>query len=474
MKRVALLTMAIFLCATFLANSEEANEDWFVAPIITKAYELSSEKLYLEWQGSAPVYQVYMDGASVASVIVNNAIIPLKKGTHSILVYPINEAKSADTKLELGLDAVGGKLGFDLAVLGIDPKKLATGNPSDPLHIDYTINPIFNASPDKLAAETDFDNRILLSFVDRYNADEYLITVKNRNDVNYVRFNSDAEEAAQFVSKANSVVTLTLDQDYLQKNGCMVPELDEKYSFTVQLRKYAINMLNGEEEQTVIHESQISNNFDYTPTAPWKIAPIITYASQTADGQITLQWSHDDNDLGCEYAVMRINKALGIKTGEEVWGNTTDNTFIVSDLMNGNYTIAVMPQYEGEKGNTSNEVSLEVKNDWVIAPTLSCEQINKNQVKLAWTASANMEIYRITVYAGSSDSLLRFVDLDYTKYTEFDIPANSGDMEYIFSYDREYNAEDGQKLKFEIYGIRHTANGAEQKSGTSSQSITIE
>ena len=132
-----------------------------------------------------------------------------------------------------------------------------------------------------------------------------------------------------------------------------------------------------------------------------------------------------------------------------------------------------MPLYNGEKGNTSNEMTVDVKNDWVIAPTLFYKQIEKNQVKLSWSASSNVEVYHITVYAGNNDSLLRYVDLDYSKYTELDLPVERSDMEYIFTYSDEYNSENGQKLKFEIYGVRHSANGTEQKSATSTQIITI-
>ena len=478
MKRVLILIAAILLLSVPAARAESGAE-WNAAPVITKAYELSAGELYLEWQGNAPVYQVYMDGKSVADVIVNNAVIPVKKGTHNILVYPISESKSADTKLDLGLNiggdsiGLGGNLGLDLGALGLDPKKLAAGNPSEPLHIDYTADPIYNASPEELAAETDFGGRVHLSFTDRYNADEYLIAIKKRKDVNYIRFNIHSEEAEAFVSKANSVVTLILDQDFLWGQGCMIPELDEKYSFTVQLRKYAVNMLNGEKEPTVIHESKASRGLDYTLTAPWKNAPVMTYASQTADGQITLRWDHDDGDLNCEYMVLKINKTLGIRTGEEIWGVTTDNEYVVNDLMNGGYSIAVTPRYQGERGNASQEVWLEIRNDWVAAPVFSCVQTAVDQVRLTWPAAAHVETYHVTVYAGNSRSLLRFVNLDYRKYAEIDLPSDGETMEYLFVYGDPYDADAGLRLKFEIYGVRHTAGGAEQKSAVSAQTIRL-
>ena len=77
-----------------------------------------------------------------------------------------------------------------------------------------------------------------------------------------------------------------------------------------------------------------------------------------------------------------------------------------------------------------------------------------------------------TVSAGSG-SLLRFVNLDYKKYSEFDVQAKPGDMEYTFTYKDNIDPETGVKLKFEIYGIRHTATGSEQKSATTTQTIIV-
>ena len=485
MKRLIILFLLISMCVIPVCVSEET-ADWAVAPVITKAYEQSAEKLYLEWTGSAPVYQVYLDGKSVASVSVQNAVIPIKKGSHLIVVYPIYEVKSADTRLDLavkleGLEEVkyignlngGLDIGIDLAALGLDPKELTYGMPSESLNIDYTVDPIFNAAPEKLAAETDQDDIVYLSFTDRQNADEYLVTVKVGRDENHVRFYPEPDGSDQLITKANTMTTLKLDPDHLRQRGCMVPELNEKYTFTVQLRKYAVNLTNGEKEKTVIHESKVSQGFGYTPVALWKTAPVITYASQTADGQITIRWDHDPGDRECEYTVMKINKALGIKTGEEAWGTTKENTFVINDVMNGGYTFTVVPGHDNETGSASAEASVDVKNEWVAAPTLTCEQGEPGQVKLTWIAPAGVESYHITVYAGNSDSLLRFVDMDYKQFGEIDVTAAEGAMEYIYTYTGEYNAEVGQKLKFEIYGIRHAADGAEQRSASSAQVITI-
>ena len=61
------------------------------------------------------------------------------------------------------------------------------------------------------------------------------------------------------------------------------------------------------------------------------------------------------------------------------------------------------------------------------------------------------------------------MDLDF----KFDVEAQEGEMEYIFNYDEELDPENGIKFKFEIYGIRHTSSGGEQKSAVSSKTITL-
>ena len=208
-------------------------------------------------------------------------------------------------------------------------------------------------------------------------------------------------------------------------------------------------------------------------TAAWKTAPVVSFASQTADGQITLKWDHDDYGVGCEYAVMKINKVLGVMTGEEQLGITSEHEFVVDDLTNGGYCINIVPVYNNEKGSYSADANIDLKNEWVIAPELQCEQIDGNQVKLSWKAPANIESYHITVLTGDNASLLRFVDLDYSKLTEFDVPAVEGDMEYSFTYDKEIDTENGTRIKFEIFGIRHTAAGAEQKSAVSSKTLIL-
>ncbi|MBE5772200.1 MAG: hypothetical protein E7336_12625 [Clostridiales bacterium] len=472
-RQMAILVLLFFVLCLPAYCEEEAN--WNTAPVFTKAYELSAEKLYVEWNGSATLYQVFVDGELKASTIVNNSILAITKGTHNITIYPIYEKENVDTKVDVGLEVfnIGGSVGLDLAALGVNPQKLVAGTPSLPLTIDYRTDTIFNAVPDKLTAATDFEDRVLLSFVDRYNADEYLVAIKSGKDVNYVSFYPGRVENAELIKRVNSTITLTLDQDYLEKQGCMIPELNEKYTFTVQLRKYATNLLNGEKESTMLHESQISNYYEYTPVAAWKEAPVILYASQTADGQAMLRWTHVGLDYGCEYQVVKNNKILGIKRDEEILSQTSATEYVLNDLMNGNYSFEIVPVYGSETGFASQEVTIDIKNDWVIAPDVSIEQTDGNKVKINWMATEGVETYHVCVYVGDNESILRYVNLDYSKYQEYDVAAIGNSMESEFVYEGEIDPVDGVRLKFEIYGVRHASDGSEQKTAVTTQTIVI-
>ncbi len=140
--------------------------------------------------------------------------------------------------------------------------------------------------------------------------------------------------------------------------------------------------------------------------------------------------------------------------------------------MNGKYTFVVIPVYSREEGLASVEAKLELRNNWVLAPALDCMPGDKGQVILKWVAVPGVESYHVTVSAGSG-SLLRFVNLDYKKYTEFDVPARVGDITYVFTYEDPIDPKNGVKLKFEIYGVRHAANGKAQKSATTKQTVVV-
>ncbi len=46
-------------------------------------------------------------------------------------------------------------------------------------------------------------------------------------------------------------------------------------------------------------------------------------------------------------------------------------------------------------------------------------------------------------------------------------------MLYTYTYDQPIDPENGTNLKFEIYGIRHAADGTEQRSAASAQTIVL-
>ncbi len=252
----------------------------------------------------------------------------------------------------------------------------------------------------------------------------------------------------------------------------MIPESDEKYGFSVKLRKHPENFIDRSKERNDYIDSKESKTYDYTPYAAWKNAPVIAYASQTADGQITLRWDHDDNGLGCEYKIMEQDILLGVKKGGKEIGRTSGREYTVNDLMNGKFTYTVVPLLSAEEGFASEPATAEVKNNWFAAPALTCEAENNTDVRLKWAASEGVEGYHITVFAGDG-SLLRFVKMDYKKYDEFDVEAAAGDMVYTYTYDRPADQENGTNLKFEIYGIRHAADGTEQRSPAASKTITL-
>ena len=476
MKKIFFLILSCILVCLSCANAEQMEiSDWDTAPVFKKAYEQSFGKIYIEWDGNAPLYQIFVDGGKVADVMINHHIINVGKGTHSVVVYPINEIRGADTKLDLNVNTekVGGGISLDLAALGIDPKRLTAGYPSEKLTFDYKPAQIMNGTPDNLSATTDPQNRVVLSFADQYVADEYLLTIRHRNDVNYLTYRVNGEKEKGLITKNNTMVSLILDPDFLRGQECLVPELNEEYGFTVQLRKHSRDIINGTKEESVINESKVSGELKYKVTAAWKTAPVITFASQTADGEITIQWEHEDYGAGCEYEIKNIQKVFGVMTGEEDWGQTSAHFYSRTDINNGTYCLNIVPVLNGEKGSYSADANVEVKNEWVVAPELKCEQTGNKEVKLTWNAPANIERYHITVYTGDNNSLLRFVDMDYSKYAEFDVDAVEGNMEYIYTYDKDIDPVNGIKMKYEIYGIRHTGSGAEQKSAVSASTIVV-
>jgi len=441
-----LCILLIIPCAT----AEDAS--WNVMPVITHAYEMAEGKLYLEWEGAAPIYQIYLDGKNVADTIVTNAVINVKKGSHTIQVYPIFSTKAADTYF--GLNLGDNYIDLDLAAFGIDPKTLVAGTPSESLRFDYAPSTLFDAEPEDVSASTVTRDCVLLAFTDRYYADEYLVTIKMGRDVNYVRFNVHDEAVQPLITRANSLVTLLLDNAYLQSQQCIVPEPYEKYTFTVQLRKYAQNLVDGQPISTVYQESKESKKLRYTPIAIWTQPPVITYASQTAEKQITLRWSHDNGGRDCEYVVTQFDKAFGFKRNKEIVAVTKDNAIVINGLPNGEYFYDITPRFGNETGFTSADVKIEVQNVWLPAPYFTCKYIGDNRLRITWQSAEKADYYKLHVSKSDGDSLLSNFSPEFATYAEYDIPNTQNKMEFVFTYDEKIPADGSVKLLFQLCAIR--------------------
>ena len=472
MKRIiSLFSLLLALTAFSSMPIFAENSNWKTMPVLTQVYESSKDHVYLEWEGKADLYRISVDGKKVKTVKLNNSTIDLKEGSHSITITPLKPvSKDVDTKIEMYYGGAGGSI--DLAALGLDPKDLLQGNQSKPFKLRYKNERIVDSTPVINGAYTDFDDRILLTFSDKYDSDVYYISIKSGKDVLQAEFDTSSKDAAKLVSKQNSTVTITLDQEYLKDHEWMVPELDEKYGFSVKLGKWPHNYVNGKKEPQAVLESKDSKFYSYTPYAAWKNAPDITYASQTSDGIITLKWEHEDNGLGCEYKIISPDKVFVVKKGNKVVGKTKKKEYSIKDLMNGKYTFSIVPVYGKEEGMSSVSQTVDVDNTWVVAPSLDCSLKGSKTVLLKWDAPENVDNYHITVYAGSG-SLLRFVKMDFKKYKEFDVTAKPGKMEYTFTYDKNSDSGAAVALKFEIYASRETEKGVEQRSATSKQTITV-
>ena len=485
--------LVMLLLTLFIPALAAKDKNWDEKPVITNIYELANEKAFLEWEGKSDLYQVYVDGKNAATVNLKYAIVDLKNGVHQISVVPIDYVSkegSKDFSFDVNVSGLGqilsligirglgnlsdisAGLNIDLSAFGIDPKDLIQGNPSEPFRLNYTSDPVFTAVPEIISADMDLDENVTLTFTDKYNSDIYTVFIKSGSDLNTVEFDTESEEASKFITKNKTAVSIKLDPEYLRDHACLVPELDHKYSFSVRLQKWPVNLVDGSRETSYFITSKESKAFRFTPFVVWKTGPVITCASQTADGQVVLQWEHEDYGFGCEYKIIRQDMLLGVKKGEREIGRTSEKEFVIDNLMNGNYAFAVVPLCSGEQGFASKAAAVEVKNSWAAAPPLKCEQSGSNQVLLKWRSLDGIDSYHITVSVGDG-SLLKYVNLDYKKYQEFDVPAETGNMQHTYTYDRNLNTADGVDLKFEIYGVHYTAEGLEQRSSTAVKTIKL-
>ena len=476
--KIMVALLLLLLCSTCVIAEE--SESWSASPALLECYEQGENELYLSWQGNAQLYQVYLDDKSIGNTVSDACTVKIKKGNHRIVVYPISEVSETDTKLDLKLDlgknkiiAIGGlDLKVDLATFGLDPKKVTRGTQSKTLTINYEPAPILSYTPKDVVLATDREDRLVVSFEDYHNADMYVIYIKRGDDTSKVVYQASNRDPS--CVKQGTEVTIVLEPEYLQANNCIVPKLNEKYKFSVQLQKYPTSFITGDVIADYLISSRESKPIEYTPTAIWKSEPTIGYASQTQDGEVVLEWDHDDNGSGCEYQVTLLKKSFGVKTGEDVIGTVKEKKIVVNDLMNGNYSFQVTPILGTEKGAPSKEASVEVVNDWVAAPEVNHQIISENQVKLSWTAVSGIESYHLLVQITDNSSLLRFVDQNYKKYTELDIPvSDASSMEYLLNFDENSGITPDSKFKVEVYGVRHTADGKEQRTAVTTSVINM-
>lgn len=473
MKRTFFL-LAIVLCLSFLIVVPACADDdnWSEKPVITSIYEIGSGKLFIEWEGQTNLYRVYLDDKPVKDVNIDNATLDVKPGSHKIKIQPIKyiPKDDADTQISLNIaNLVDGSI--DLSALGIEAKDLQFGTYSETFKLDYNSNGVIGATPKVIDAAIDDDSRVLLEIQDNFDADIYRVFIKSGKDKTSADFDVEDVEASEYIQKGPSSVTLILDQAFLEKFGCMRPLLDNKYEFSVMLRERPRDYVKNEKVVDTLLDSKESKPYEYMPMAKWKSGLNIEVSTQAGQGTVLLKWDHDDYGKGVEYQILEYDKLLVVKTSEKEIGRTKEKEFEINDLVNGKYTFAVVPVYDKEKGEAVT-VDVEVTADWVQAPELNCNISGEKDVKLTWMSPDKVDSYHITVSAGSGN-LLRFINLDYKKIAEFDVPATPGSMEFTYTYPDVVDPETGVKLKFEIYGVHHVAGKEDQKSSTSNQSIVL-
>ncbi len=453
----------ILALVLFNFSYAESSESWNTPPIITEAYEQEPGKIYLEWVGTASLYQVYMDGKKVASVNVTSALIDVKKGAHTVKIIPVRKQEGSD----INMGVANLNFGFTLS-------ETVTGTASEPLSFDYLPSVLNGITMPAPLAKMSSDSVVLLSFLDKYSSDEYLISINEGGNIGYIRFFPNDVGQNEYITKDGPNVLVRLDPNYLIEKSNVQIELGKKYTFAIQLRKYTKSLLNGEKITYVVQESRAGKGLEFIPVEAWSVAPIISQALQNGEGQAVIKWDHNPgNGIQCEYNVVLVGKVLGVKTNETVVATTKEKQVIINDLVDGQYCYTIVPRYNNRNGSPSLEANVTIKNSWDLAPNLVLTQVASNQVRLNWDAVAGIEAYHIKVLAGDNKSLLQFVDLDYKDYKEFEVPVSDKKMETLFTYDDEIDLEKGVKLKFEIWGTKKAVSGDELTTKVKSETITI-
>lgn len=456
-----------------IAADASVNADWTEKPVILSAHETGKDQFTVSWEGKAPVYIVRVDGVEKTVVADNKATFKLDNGLHTIQVVPINRKTRRDDIQNIsGPITINTPVNFSLDMYHMQKDHLVAGQFSEEKKINYTAEEIYDKAPSDLKASISLDGSINLTFTDPINADGYLVSYKTDNKEYSVFYGLSDKTSADWMTRNEKDIKIIVHSDYLQKmnNPAIKPDMD--YSFSVLPLKEpedCISLTKADNTQLAAKNAVV--NLKTTPV--WKDAPVISSGEQTADGEITIKWTHPASELGCRYIISLRNKAVFITTGENELLKIDGTEAVIKNLQNGNYTLVVTPEYEGNKGTSSAEFTVAVNNNWSQAPEVILTQVDSKTVKAEITTIFGINAYSIKVSCGNTANLLSFVDLDYSLYGEYTVDAVAPVTEYTFVYDKDTNPNDEIKVKFDVYGIHNSDDGTVQHSATKTEQITL-
>ena len=455
-----------------IAADEKVNADWTDKPVILSAQETGKDQFTVTWEGKAPVYIVMVDGTEKTVVADTKASFKLDNGLHTIQIIPINrETKRDDIQNITGPITIKSNVNF-LDMYHMKRDHLVAGLFSEEHKFTYSAEKIYDSSPMNLKAAMDLQGAIHLTFTDSIDADAYLVSYKTGNEEYSVTYDKADEASAKWITTEDDSVLIIIDSEFLQSKNCPAIQPDKDYSFFATLQKIPVNYIEEKSADKALLSSRKANvNLKTTPV--WKEAPVITFGEQTADGEITIKWTHPAAELGCQYVISLRNKAVFITTGESDLVKVEGSEAVIKNLQNGNYTLVVTPENEGNKGISSAEFSIAVNNNWSQAPEVTLTQIDSRTAKVEITHIYGIDSYNIKVSCGNTANILSFVDLDYSLYGEYTVDAVSPVTEYTFLYEKEASPSDEIKVKFEIYGIHTGEDGSAQQSATKTEQITL-
>ena len=409
-KTVWLLVMfcVLMMCCSAQAEQNIMNQAWNTMPKITDIYEVADGEIRIEWTGKADAYQVHLDDGDAMNVEAPYVVLKkVKVGGHHVRVFPLLEmdkekAESIGVEIKseygvgLNVDVPLGKLaGF----LGIDKQVFVRGtNASE--QVDYRYDKKSNIGRVKVKnvkAFVDTSNTVCLTFEDDFHADEYKVTIYYGDNIHNIIYTREQTERGRGNTPAllernseNNTVTLRLPPDYLKTFKCGALQMGQKYGFTVQLRMYSSSLLHKDRVlNNVILESKESSKHTFVPQSPWLDKPEIESCVQVADGQVEIKWSHPGLVMGCAYDVLVDGK---------VAASSNQDRATVYGLLDGSYSMTVLPRLNGNEGNESVKKKVKVENNWSAAPKIvRLEQVADGKVEIDWShAGAGCE-YRVVL-----------------------------------------------------------------------------